>query len=43
MAFIEDLTNLDLLEEGKEYFVVALPLKLYGASGSMARVIAMEF
>ena len=42
MAFIEDLTNLEQLTPGKEYFVIALPLKLYGASGSMARVVALE-
>lgn len=42
MAFIEDLTNLDKLTLGKEYFIMALPLKLNGASGSMARVVALE-
>ncbi len=37
------MANLDALEAGREYTVVALPLKLRGgASGSMARVIAME-
>lgn len=42
MVFIEDLTNLDKLETGKEYTIIALPLKIYGASGSMARVVALE-
>jgi kynurenine formamidase len=42
MAFIEDLTNLDKLTPGKEYFIMALPLKLYGASGSMARVVELD-
>jgi len=36
---IEDLNN---LEEGKKYLIVALPLKIKGASGSMARVIALD-
>ncbi len=42
MAFIEDLAGLDQLKEGKKYLVAALPLKLFKASGSMARVIAMD-
>ncbi|GGM69437.1 cyclase [Thermogymnomonas acidicola] len=42
VVIIEDMANLDALEAGREYTVVALPLKLRGASGSMARVIAME-
>jgi len=41
IPFIEDLCNLDSLEEGKEYTIVALPLKLKGASGSPARVLAI--
>ena len=41
-AFIEDLTNLDALVEGKKYLITALPLKLFGTSGSMARVIALD-
>lgn len=39
---IEDLANLDQLEEGREYFIAALPLKMKNGSGSMARVIAAE-
>ena len=42
MIFIEDLANLDKLQVGKKYLVVALPLKIQGASGSMARVIALD-
>ncbi len=42
MAFIEDLAGLDQLKEGKKYLIAALPLKLFKASGSMARVIAMD-
>ncbi len=42
IAFIEDLTGLDQLTEGEKYLIAALPLKLHHASGSMARVIAME-
>ena len=42
LAFIEDLAGLDQLKEGKKYLVAALPLKLFKASGSMARVIAMD-
>jgi kynurenine formamidase len=43
MAFIEDLAGLEQLKEGKKYLVAALPLKLFKASGAMARVIAMDF
>lgn len=42
MVFIEDLANLDQLENGKKYLVVALPLKIAGGSGSMARVVALD-
>ncbi|WP_188681813.1 cyclase family protein [Thermogymnomonas acidicola] len=42
ITFIEDMANLHLLEIGKPYLIVALPLKLRGASGSMARVIAID-
>lgn len=42
MVFIEDLAHLEQLEPGKKYTVVALPLKLYGASGSMSRVVAID-
>ena len=42
MAFIEDLAGLDQLKDGKKYLIAALPLKLFKASGSMARVIAMD-
>lgn len=42
IPFIEDMAGLDKLEEGKDYFIAALPLKIGGGSGSMARVIAME-
>lgn len=41
-AFIEDLAGLDQLEEGKKYLIAALPLKIFKASGAMARVIAMD-
>lgn len=40
--FLEDLTNLESLTEGKKYLIEALPLKLHNASGSMARVIALD-
>lgn len=43
IPFIEDLAGLDQLEEGKEYFITALPLKIEGGSGAMARVIAIDF
>ena len=42
IVFIEDLTGLDQLEEGKKYLIVALPLKIYHASGAMARVVALD-
>ncbi|HLH86281.1 MAG TPA: cyclase family protein, partial [Thermoplasmataceae archaeon] len=41
VTFIEDLCNLDALTEGKKYLISALPLKLYGGSGGMARVVAV--
>ncbi len=43
IPFIEDMAGLDQLQEGKEYWVAALPLKIESASGSMARVVAIEF
>lgn len=43
IPFIEDMAGLDKLEEGKEYFIAALPLKIERGSGSMARVAAIEF
>ena len=42
ITFIEDMTNLHMLQNGKPYLIVALPIKLKGASGSMARVIAID-
>ena len=42
MAFIEDLAGLDQLIEGKKYLIAALPLKVFRASGAMARVIAID-
>lgn len=42
MVFIEDLTGLEQLKEGKKYLIAALPLKLFRSSGAMARVIAMD-
>lgn len=42
MTFIEDLANLDRLEEGKKYLIAALPIKIKGGSGAMARVIALD-
>ena len=42
ITFIEDMRNLDQLQAGKPYLVVALPLKLKGASGSMCRTVAIE-
>ncbi|QKQ99070.1 cyclase family protein [Metallosphaera tengchongensis] len=42
VVVVEDLANLDQLQEGKEYLVVALPIKILNASGSMARVVALE-
>lgn len=43
ITFVEDMTNLNMLQEGKEYLIIALPIKLKGAGGSMARVIAVDF
>ena len=42
VPFIEDLCKLDALKEGTEYTIAALPLKLKGASGSLARVVAIS-
>lgn len=42
IPFIEDLCNLSSLEDRKKYFIVALPLKIGDASGSMARVVALD-
>jgi len=42
VALIEDLYGLDQLVQEKIYLIVALPLKLQGASGSPARVLALE-
>ena len=42
IIIIEDLANLDQLADGKRYLIIALPLKLQGASGSIARVVAIE-
>lgn len=42
MVFIEDLTGLDQLKEGKKYLIAALPIKIGGGSGAMARVIALD-
>jgi kynurenine formamidase len=42
ITFIEDMANLHTLQNGKPYLIVALPIKLKGASGSMARVIAID-
>ena len=42
ITFIEDMIGLDQLQEEKQYLIVALPLKLKGASGSMSRVIAID-
>lgn len=43
IPFIEDMSGLNQLVEAKEYLIVALPLKIEKGSGSMARVIALEF
>lgn len=43
IPFIEDMAGLEKLEGDKEYFIAALPVKVENASGSMARVVAMEF
>jgi kynurenine formamidase len=42
IVFIEDLTNLDKLVEGKKYLIAALPIKIRNGSGAMARVIAID-
>jgi kynurenine formamidase len=42
IPFIEDLCNLQSLQEGKKYMIVALPLKIGDGSGSMARVVALD-
>jgi len=42
IPFIEDLCNLQSLQEGKKYLIVALPLKIGDGSGSMARVVALD-
>jgi arylformamidase len=39
---LEALDHLDELAEGREYTLVAGPLKISGASGAMARVFALE-
>jgi arylformamidase len=39
---LEALDHLDELAEGKEYTLIAAPLKISGASGAMARVFAIE-
>ena len=39
---LEALDHLDELAEGVEYTLVAAPLKISGASGAMARVLAIE-
>jgi len=39
---LEALDHLDLLTEGRAYTLVAAPLKIEGASGAMARVLALE-
>ncbi len=42
MIFIEDLAGLGQLEEEKKYLVAAMPVKIKGASGGMARVVALD-
>jgi arylformamidase len=39
---LEALDHLDELEEGREYTLVAAPLKIANGSGAMARVLAIE-
>jgi arylformamidase len=39
---LEALDHLDQLAEGREYTLVAAPLKIAGGSGAMARVLALE-
>lgn len=43
IPFIEDMAQLDQLAPGKDYFIIALPLKISHGSGAMARVAAIEF
>lgn len=42
VVVVEDLASLDSLEEGKRYTFSVMPLRIRGASGSMARVVAWE-
>lgn len=42
IIMVEYLTNTNLLEAGKRYEIIALPLKIIGCDGSPARVIARE-
>lgn len=42
IPFIEDLAGLHQLEEGKQYLIAALPLKIHRGSGCMARVVALD-
>jgi kynurenine formamidase len=39
---LEALDHLDALREGKEYTLIAAPIKIAGASGAMSRVFALE-
>ena len=43
VILIEYLTNTDKLLNGGKYSLIALPLKIKGADGSPARVIAVEY
>ncbi|MEM0119863.1 MAG: cyclase family protein [Thermoprotei archaeon] len=42
IILIEDLAGLEQLQEGTRYTIVALPVKIGGASGAMSRVIAIQ-
>jgi arylformamidase len=42
VILIEDLAGLEQLQEGRRYLIVALPVKIGGASGAMSRVVALE-
>jgi len=42
ITFIEDMANLHSLVTDKPYLIVALPIKLKDASGSMTRAIAID-
>lgn len=42
VVVIEDLANLDQLQEGKEYTIIALPVKVGKGSGALARVVAVD-